>query len=259
MSEGPLEPGQPVILHNSSTQHVLRVPEPGAMVNVEDVGVLAGDLFAGKHVGDRLEMGSRSFVVLEPTPQRVFETLHRDAQVIRPQDAARIAHLIGIGPGASVVEGGVGSGAMTAYLAHLVGDEGRVLAVDNREDHMGTARENVERAGLAGPVEWVHDRIENVDASADAFVADVPQAEAAAEAARACLRPGGRAAVYNPLVEQVASARSRFEASYFTAVRTVEVLERDWEAHGKGTRPSFDMLGHTGFITVATRVASESD
>jgi tRNA (adenine57-N1/adenine58-N1)-methyltransferase len=254
MPADPVTPGQPVVLYDADESHLLRVPDPGDTLDVDGVGVLSGDLFENHATGDRIRLGRDTYRLLEPTPQRVFETLARGAQVIRPQDAARIAHLTGIGPGTNVVEGGVGSGALTAYLAHLVGPEGQIVAVDNRKDHIATARSNLERAGLAEQVRFVHGDLAEVDRECDAVLIDVPEPETTIPAVERSLTPGGRACFYSPLVEQVAATRRSLQERPFTALRTVEVLERDWIVHEGGSRPDFDMLGHTGFATVATRV-----
>lgn len=247
-------PGDPIVLKDGDDVHLIRRPEPGDTVDVDGVGVVGADLLAEVEVGERLKLGRRSFWVLEPTPEHVFEALDRGAQVIRPPDAARMAHLAGVGPGTQVVEGGAGSGALTAYLAHLVGDEGHVLAVDPREDHLDVARGNVQRAGLFDRVTFRVATLEDVQETCDAFFVDVPAAADVVDAAGGCLRPGGRVLFFNPLVDQVQAVREALAEGPFADLRTLEVLERAWVVHERGARPDFDMLGHTGFVTVATRV-----
>lgn len=249
-----LEPGEPIVLKGEGGTHLLQRPEAGETVDVDGVGVVGADLLAEVVVGERLDLGRFSYRVLEPTPQLVFESLERGAQVVRPSDAARIAHLAAIGPGKRVVEGGTGSGALTAYLAYLVGEEGRVLAVDRREDHIDVARRNVEAAGLADRVEFRSGDLAEVDEVCDAFVVDAPAPETIVPAAERCLRAGARAVFYTPLVDQVQAVREALQQAAFAELRTMETLERDWVVHERGARPDFDMLGHTGFLTAATRV-----
>lgn len=253
-------PGEPIVLKGEDDTHLFARPEPGQTVDVDGIGIVGADLLGEVETGDRLRLGRSSYLVLEPTPQLVFEALERGAQVIRPPDAARIAHLAAIGPGSRVVEGGAGSGALTAYLAFLVGDEGRVLAVDKREDHLEIARRNVQRAGLAGPVEFRLGKLGDVDEACDAFLVDIPGPTSVIQAAERCLRPGGQVVFYNPVVDQVQAVRSRLaELDTFAQNRTLELLERDWVVHDRGARPDFSMLGHTGFLTVATRVRAEGE
>lgn len=252
-SEGRVDP---IVLEGEGGTHLVQRPAKGDTVEIDDVGVIGADLLADVDVGDTLELGRRSYLVLEPTPQLVFRALERGAQVVRPYDAARIAHLAAVGPGWRVVEGGAGSGALTAYLAFLVGEEGRVLAVDEREDHLALARRNVERASLGDRVTFRQSRLEDVEEACDAFVVDVPSPEATVPAAERCLRPGGRVVFYNPLVDQAQAVRSALDEASFAKARTLEVLQRDWVVHDRGARPDFDMLGHTGLLTAATRVTT---
>ncbi|MCC5362058.1 tRNA (adenine-N1)-methyltransferase, partial [Staphylococcus aureus] len=48
-------------------------------------------------------------------------------------------------PGATVIEAGAGSGAMTCSLLRAVGDEGRVHSYERREDFAEIAAANVQR------------------------------------------------------------------------------------------------------------------
>lgn len=253
-----LAPGTPVVLDDGEGDLTLvQVPGPEETVEVPGLGVLAGGLFESASLGGRLSLGRRKVLILPVTPQLAFETLERGAQVIRPQDAARIAHGCAVGPGRTVVEGGVGSGALTAYLAFLVGERGDVHGFDVRADHLGTARRNLERLAMADRVAWHEQDLGEADVPCDAFIVDVPEPAEVLPAAQRCLRPGGRLAIYSPLTSQVETAREALEAHAFAQIETVEQLDRRWIVHERGARPDFEMLGHTGFITFATRVLDD--
>lgn len=250
-----VEPGRPVVLDDGQGGlHLVRVPKPDQTVEVDSIGVLSGSLFGEAELGGQLKLGRRTVRVLPVTPELAFETLKRGAQVIRPIDASRIAHACAVGPGSTVVEGGVGSGALTAYLAFLVGDDGHVHGYDRREDHIGTARTNVERLDLDERVTWHETDLAEARHEADAFLVDVPEPEAIVPAAEASLVPGGRVAFFSPLVSQVEAVHEALGEHAFDEPRTLEQLARDWVVHDRGARPDFEMLGHTGFLTFATRV-----
>lgn len=248
-----LAPGVPAVVEQGEDLALIRVPEQEGTVEVPGLGVLSGSLFAGVSWGQRVSLGRRSMRVFPVTPELAFETLNRGPQVIRPLDASRIAHACGVGPGAVIVEGGVGSGALTAYLAFLVGEEGRVHGFDARKDHLATARGNLGRVGLGDRVAWHHGDLEACEVACEAFVADVPAPEAVVPAAERCLEAGGRFAAYTPLVSQVEAVRRALDEHAFVRVRSLEQLSRDWVVHERGARPSFEMLGHSGFLTFATR------
>ncbi len=254
MTQG-IDPGTPVVLDDEDgDRHLVRVPGPDETVEVASIGVLAGSLFDDATLGERLSLGRRKVLVLPVTPQLAFETLDRGPQVIRPKDAARIAHALGVRPGTRVVEGGVGTGAMTAYLASLVGDDGHVEGFEIRSDHLATARGNLSRLGLDDRVTWHQADLADADTRCEAFVVDVPDPDTVVPAAERCLLPGGRLAVYSPLVSQVETVHEALASHAFARVRSLELLERGWVVHERGARPDFDMLGHTGFMTFATRV-----
>lgn len=254
MTERQIVPGDRIVLRGQGLTRLVQVPAEGETVKIEGVGVLAQDVFEGKGVGDRLTLGRNSYRLLPLAPRWVFEALNRAAQVITPKDAARIAHGCSIGPGSTVVEGGVGSGGLTTYLAHLVGGTGRVEGFDLRADHIGVARGNVDAAGLAERVTWHEGDLAEADIPCDAFIADVPDPAAVVPAAERCLVPGGSACFYNPVVSQVEAVHEALGAHAFSDVWTIELLERAWVVHERGARPDFDMLGHTGFLTFAARV-----
>lgn len=256
MDPAAIAPGQPVALYRSEDEvRLVRVPEADETVKIPGLGVISADLFEGVAFGDQLQLGRRSAHVLQPTPELVFQALERRAQVIGTQDAARIVHACGIGPGSTVVEGGLGSGALTATLAYAVGQTGRVHGFDVRQDHLEVARRNLAAAGLLGRVETVNAGLEEAEVSCQAFVADVPDPVSVLPGVLASLVPGGRACFYTPTVEQMEDIVRELEAGPFLRVRCFEQLERGWVVHDRGARPDFEMLGHTGFLTVATRVA----
>ena len=77
-----------------------------------------------------------------------------------------IVGMADIYPGATVVEAGAGSGAMTCSLLRAVGDEGRVHSYERREDFAEIAAANVAKYfGREHPA-WritVGDLVESID------------------------------------------------------------------------------------------------
>mgnify|MGYP003346293774 CR=1 FL=1 len=57
----------------------------------------------------------------------------RGAQVVYPKDAAQIVMWADIFPGATVVEAGVGSGALSLWLLRAIGPSGRLVSFERRE------------------------------------------------------------------------------------------------------------------------------
>ncbi len=207
-------------------------------------------------VGRRIVVGDRAFLVLEPTPRDLRGSLEREAQTLVPKDLASLLFEADVVPGARVAEAGAGSGALTVALARSVGPSGRVFSFDLREDFLAVARSNVERLGLGGAVEFrVADvRTGMLETGLDAVFLDLPDPWAAVPAAWDALRPCGRLATFSPNMEQVKETVAAIRKKPFVDVRTIELIEREMEVREVGVRPSFAALGHTGYLTSATKV-----
>jgi tRNA (adenine57-N1/adenine58-N1)-methyltransferase len=250
---GPLVAGELVLLWERPGRSTI-VPLLAAPQTIEGLGVLDLSPVVGQAVGCRFDWAGRPCRVIRPSLADRLSHLRRRAQIITPKDAASLLFLAGVSPGGIVLEAGAGSGAMTVALAHAVGPTGRVVAFDRREEFLAVARENVRRAGYADRVEF---RLRDVGAEgfgtegAGSLVLDVPEPWSVfAHAARA-LGPGASLGVYTPTYNQLERSVRELRSAGFEEIRSLELLERALHVGEGGTRPEFDMLGHTGFLTGA--------
>jgi tRNA (adenine57-N1/adenine58-N1)-methyltransferase catalytic subunit len=226
-------------------------------VTMEGLGVLDFSGAVGREPGFEVEWAGALYRLFRPTLSDLLLHLRRRAQIITPKDAMYLLFLAGVAPGSFVAEAGSGSGALTTVLAYAVGPSGHVVSFDRRPDFLKVARDNVTAAGLEKRVEFRERDVQanGLDASdLDAVVLDLPEPWAVLESARAALRPGGRVATYTPTYNQLERTVRALQTSKFGEVRSVELLERSLHVGEGGTRPDFDMLGHTGFLTGARRV-----
>ena len=76
-------------------------------------------------------------------------SMPRGAAVVYPKDAGQIVMMADIFPGATVVEAGVGSGALSMSLLRAVGPEGRLVSFERRADFADIAKGNA-RAFFGG-------------------------------------------------------------------------------------------------------------
>jgi tRNA (adenine57-N1/adenine58-N1)-methyltransferase len=218
-------------------------------------GVVRHDDLIGAHEGltVRTTLGAR-LVAVRPTLSEYVLEMPRGAQVIYPKDLGPILVLGDIFPGATVLESGVGSGALTMALLRAIGPSGRVIGYEIREDFADRARRNVE--GLLGAdvhlsVE-VRDAYDGIDEEAlDRIVLDLPEPWRVVKHAQSALRPGGILMAYLPTIGQVARLREELEASAFGMAQSLEVLHRTWHVEGQSVRPDHRMVAHTGFLTHA--------
>ncbi len=82
------------------------------------------------------------YLALRPLLSDFVLSMPRGAQVVYPKDAGQIVTYADIFPGAVVVEAGVGSGALSLSLLRAVGESGRLLSFERREDFADIARAN---------------------------------------------------------------------------------------------------------------------
>jgi tRNA (adenine57-N1/adenine58-N1)-methyltransferase catalytic subunit len=219
----------------------------------------------GMSYGATVQAGAKQVILLRPTPADLQATLRRKAQIILPKDLSRILFELALRPGERVLESGIGSAAATLALCHAVGPEGRVVVQELREDFAQWGRENVAAAGLAERLS-VHlgDLTQAVAPEVSAYVAqegpfaaallDQPEADRALPHLWGLLEIGGRVACYTPQVSQMEACVHALRALGATDIRALELIERAWETKERGSRPSFDGLGHTGFLVFGRRI-----
>lgn len=219
-------------------------------------GVFNPARLAGLPYGAKVVLGEREYTILPFSLADFFETFERRAQVILPRDGAVIAAACAVGPGSVVVEGGTGSGALTALLAHATGPAGKVVTYDLRAEHIEVAKRNLALMGMEERVAW---RERDIAAGigerdVDAVILDIPEPWSVAETAHAALKAGGHLAAYVPSVNQMERFVRRLRELPFVSIFSFELLQREMVVGERGVRPSFEMLGHTGYITVARKV-----
>ncbi|WP_035834345.1 tRNA (adenine-N1)-methyltransferase [Jonesia quinghaiensis] len=204
------------------------------------------------------------YQVLRPLLSDYVLSMPRGAAVVYPKDAAQIVAQADIFPGARVVEAGVGSGALTMFLLRAVGDHGQVHSIERRADFAQIARDNVgvffgtdhpawtlSIGDLADvmPQHWDNgtvDRVvldmlapwENIGVAGDALIA------------------GGVLICYVATATQLSRVAEDLRADgRFTEPEAWESMVRGWHLEGLAVRPQHRMVGHTGFLITARRLA----
>ena len=205
-----------------------------------------------------LSRGTAMFAI-NPTFADYVVKMPRGAHILYPKDLAMIAMWADIYPGAVVFESGCGSGALTMTLLRAVGVKGHVISHEIREDFLNTARNNIER--YLGPVtnlSLVHNDVYTgiAETEVDRVVLDLPEPWRVVPRAAKILRSGGMFLSFVPTVPQVVTTIDALSReAIFTMIKTIEVLVRTWNIEGRSVRPDHRMVAHTGFITIARRVA----
>jgi tRNA (adenine57-N1/adenine58-N1)-methyltransferase len=206
--------------------------------------------------------GGSTMLAFRPTLSDYVLKMRRGAQVVYPKDIGLILVYADIFVGAFVIEAGTGSGALTLALARAVGDSGRVISYEIREDHHERGVENVTAwyEGSGGKPENLELRVGDVfegipEKGADRMVLDMPEPWQAIGPTTESLAAGGVLCCYLPTVPQVSQTVEAMRSGGFSLIDAFEGLLRTWNVEGQSVRPDHRMVGHTGFIVTGRKLA----
>lgn len=227
------------------------------MVEVGGLGVVDGNRLCSSSIGDSIQIGGREFLILRPSLKDALGMIERRAQIIIPKDSFMIPFHLDVGPGSRVIEGGVGSGALTLVLLKAVGPTGKVYSYETREDHADLARRNVALSENEASWELKIGDIctAKLESEVDAVALDIPNPWDAMENVVKSLRIGGYVCCYVPNANQLENAVKKMRDVSLTEITSFETLQREMIVHDGGVRPSFDMLGHTGYLSFGRRMS----
>lgn len=228
-------------------------------------GILAHDLIIGAPDGSVVvSTVGDEYLALRPLLTDFVMSMPRGAAIIYPKDAAQILIVGDIFPGASVVEAGVGSGALSLSLLRAIGPTGRLLSFERRDEFARVARGNVTAFLGAEPTNWsvqVGDLTEDLPAAAppgsvDRIVLDMLAPWECVDVSALALTPGGVLTCYVATVTQLSRVAEAIRASdAFTDPVSSETMVRGWHVEGLAVRPDHRMVAHTGFLITARRLA----
>ena len=222
------------------------------------LGELPHDKLIGEAVGGWYAT-NRGHVLLaiRPTLGDYVRLMPRGPQVIYAKDLGNIVAMADIFPGATVVEAGFGSGALTTALLRAVGPEGRVHSYEINPAVVPKALANVQSvikdtSRLQVTVGDIFDGI--AEAAVDRVILDLPEPWRAVDAAAAALISGGILLSFLPTILQVQELTLALnDDGRFARVETAETLLRGWNVTRRSVRPAHRMVAHSGFITTAVR------
>jgi len=224
-------------------------------------GILEHDQMIGEPEGIVVKATSGTpYLVIRPLLSDYVLSMPRGAQVVYPKDAALIVGYADIYPGARVVEAGAGSGALTCSLLRAVGDDGLVSSYEIRPEFADVARANVERFFGGSHPAWrltVGElAVSLVDRDIDRVVLDMLAPWDVIDAVSAALVPGGVVCCYVATTTQLSKVVEALRAhGTFTEPWSMESMVRTWHTEGLAVRPNHRMIGHTGFLAFARRLA----
>lgn len=261
---GPFLPGDQAQLTDPKRRMHTIVLEEGKAFHTAK-GAISHDEILGQPEGIVVSSSNGTkYLVQRPLLRDFVLSMPRGATVIYPKDAAMIVGLADIYPGARVLEAGAGSGAMTCSLLRAVGDDGFVHSYERRADFAEVASRNVERYfGRVHPA-WtltVGDLAEAIDdKDIDRVVLDMLAPWECLAGVHEAMRPGGVVCVYVATTTQLSrTVETLRESGGWTEPEAIETLVRSWHVEGLAVRPDHRMIGHTGFLVTARRLADGTE
>lgn len=259
---GPFAKGEQVQLTDPKGRQHLVLLEPGRVFHTHR-GSLAHDDLIGTADGSVVtSSGGTPYVALRPLLADFTLAMTRGAAVVYPKDAAQIVAMADVFPGARVLEAGAGSGALSCWLLRAAGEAGRVVSYERRPDFAQIAEQNVSRF-FGGPhPAWELRVAELTDGTApagqefDRAVLDMLAPWECLPAAAASLIPGGLICCYVATTTQLSAIVEAIRShGAFAEPAAWESLVRGWHVAGLAVRPEHHMVGHTGFLVTARRLA----
>lgn len=231
-------------------------------------GVLSHDLILGQPDASVVTSSNGiEYLALRPLLTDFVMSMPRGAAIIYPKDAAQILGQADIFPGATVVEAGVGSGALSLWLLRAIGQEGHLHSFERRQEFADVAQGNVAAFLGARPDNWtvtVGDLQDALPATVepgavDRIVLDMLAPWECLDECATALTPGGVLICYIATVTQLSRVAEAIRATgAFTDPEPSETMVRTWHVEGLAVRPDHRMIGHTGFLLTARRLAPGS-
>ena len=224
--------------------------------------LLAHDAIIGQPPGLALTSPQgATFWAVRPSLAEWILAMPRFATPIYPKDLGAVLVHGDVHAGQRVLEAGLGSGAAALWLLQAVGPTGAVISYDVRAESLERGRKNVAAWHGGDPPNHVvreRDVYAGIDEEPlDRVLLDVREPWDAVPHAASALRDGGILVSYSPTVLQVHQTVKAIHATKrFRMVESLELIERPWHVGSISVRPQQQIIGHTGFLTRARKVAA---
>lgn len=211
-----------------------------------------------------LNSSGQAYLALRPLLVDFVMSMPRGAAIIYPKEAQVILGQADIFPGATVVEAGVGSGALSLWLLRAIGSEGTLHSFERREEFAEIAQANADTYFGYRPQNWnvvVGDLADELvptvgTGKADRVILDMLAPWECVESVAEALIPGGVVLMYVATVTQLSrTVEALRDSGCFTHPESTETIVRGWHVEGLAVRPEHRMIGHTAFIVTARRLA----
>jgi len=215
------------------------------LINKSDLKKKDGSIIK-TNTGKELTIFSPSFI-------DSYKRIKRGAQIITRKDIGLIIAETGINKNSKVVDAGAGSGALACFLANICKE---VTTYDIRDDFIKIVEHNKEFLALKNLKIKNKNFYEGIDEkNIDLITLDLPEPWEALETAKKALKVGGFLVSYSPTIPQVIDfVNAVKKEKSLTHLKTIELIQREWEIQDRKVRPITTQTVHTGFLSFCRKI-----
>lgn len=225
-------------------------------------GTLYHDDIIGLEWGQKVQTHKgHEYILLRPTLyELIMFGIRRKTQIVYPKDSAYICLKLGLRPGMRVLEVGLGSGAMTAVMANILGPEGKVYAYEREDRFIKNAKENLK---LTGHLQWIEIKRRDIleegidETDLDAGFVDMREPWKVLSLIKESLKKTAPVAFILPTTNQVSELLTALQKAVFIDITVEEIIQRPYKPVPDRLRPVDIMSAHTGYIVFARTPGGE--
>jgi tRNA (adenine57-N1/adenine58-N1)-methyltransferase len=195
----------------------------------------------------------KELIIFTPSFIDSYKRIKRAAQIITRKDIAAIVAETGVNKNSKVVDGGAGSGALACFLANICK---YVTTYEIREDFIKIVKKNKEFLNLKNLKIKNKDIYKGIDEkNVDLITLDLPEPWKALENVKKALKHGGFLVSYSPTIPQVIDfVNAVNKEKDLIHLKTIELIQREWEIFERKVRPRTTQTVHTGFLSFCRRL-----
>tara|TARA_Y100000034_G_scaffold61729_1_gene74933 strand:+ start:6229 stop:6999 length:771 start_codon:yes stop_codon:yes gene_type:complete len=182
-----------------------------------------------------------------------YKHIKRLPQIIPRKDIGFIITETGLGKNSVVVDSGSGSGGLCLMLANIVK---KITTYDIKKEHCDIVKENAKTLGIKNITiknKSIYIKID--ETNVDVVTLDLPEPWLAVKNCITALKHGGFIINYSPSVPSVMDFISEINKhDELFHMKTIELIQREWEFEKRKVRPKSKMMGHSGFLSFVRRL-----
>ena len=195
----------------------------------------------------------KEFAIFEAKFLDQYQKIKRLPQIIPLKDLGFILAQTGVDKKSKVVDAGGGSGGLSLFLANLVKE---VTTYEINKDCIPLIKDNIKFLDIKNITlkeKSIYDGISEKDV--DLITLDLPEPWKAIKHAEKALKVGGFLVNYSPHILSTSDfVNETNKSENFIHIKTIEVIEKEWEVDGRKLRPKSRQVIHSGFLSFFRKI-----